>query len=196
MSVPKRVGLYFGSFNPVHVGHLIIANHVVKHHALDEVWLVVTPQNPLKNKASLLPDYQRLQLIKLAIGDNTKLKASDVEFKLPQPNYTITTLAHLTQKFPAIHFSIILGQDNLQSFNKWFQYEHILANYQLIIYPRPNIAPSPFDTHPNVHWVTNAPHMEISATDIRTALKAKQNVAYLVPQAALNYINEMHFYEK
>ncbi len=196
MNVPKRVGLYFGSFNPVHVGHLIIANHVAQHHALDEVWLVVTPQNPLKNKASLLPDYQRLQLIKLAIGDNPKLKASDIEFKLPQPNYTITTLAHLTQKFPTINFSIILGQDNLQSFNKWFQYEHILANYQLIIYPRPNVAPSVFDTHPNVHWVTNAPHMAVSATAIRAALKAKQSVAYLVPQAALNYINEMHFYEK
>ncbi|MEQ1732514.1 MAG: nicotinate (nicotinamide) nucleotide adenylyltransferase [Bacteroidia bacterium] len=196
MSTAKRVGLYFGSFNPVHVGHLIIANHIVQNHNLDEVWLVVTPLNPLKNKASLLPDYQRLQLIQLAIADNTKLKASDVEFKLPQPNYTITTLAHLTQKFPSTQFILILGQDNLQSFNKWKQYEHILANYKLLVYPRPHVPASEFDQHPNVQWIQNVPLMELSATFIRNAIKNKQDVSYLVPQPALNYINEMHFYAK
>jgi nicotinate-nucleotide adenylyltransferase len=196
MNTPKNICLYFGSFNPIHVGHLIIANYVAQYCKLDEVWLVVTPQNPLKNKASLLPDYQRLQLIQLAIDDNPILKVSDVEFKLAQPNYTITTLAHLTQKFPNVTFSILLGQDNLQSFNKWHQYQHILNNYKLLVYPRPNVPASSFDMHPNVHWITGVPHMEISATYIRAAIKAKQSVQYLVPAKALAYINEMHFYAK
>jgi nicotinate-nucleotide adenylyltransferase len=189
-----KIGLFFGSFNPVHTGHMIIANYFLEFTDLKRVWFVVSPQNPLKEKSSLLAQHHRLALMNLAIGDNSKLKASDIEFKLPQPSYTITTLAHLEEKYPKDKFVLILGSDNLESFHKWKNYEQILANYELYVYPRPNHEGGPLKTHPKVRWVT-APLVEISATFLRNALKENKDIRYFIPSAAYDYIKEMHFYE-
>ena len=131
-----NIGLYFGTFNPIHVGHLIIANHLAEHTDLDEVWIVVTPQNPLKQKKSLLADFHRLAMVKEAIDDNRKLKASDVEFKMPRPNYTIHTLTHLIEKYPSNNFALIMGEDNLRGLHRWFNYEQILEKHKIYVYPR------------------------------------------------------------
>src|SRR5690554_7025159 len=140
-----KVGLYFGTFNPIHVGHIIIANYVLENSDLDEVWMVVTPHNPLKKKSSLLEDYHRLQMIHLATETYEKLKPSDIEFKLSQPNYTINTLVHLKEKFPKHQFSLIMGEDNLKSLHKWKNYELILRDYDIYVYPRISEAKIPED---------------------------------------------------
>ena len=132
----KQIGLFFGSFNPIHIGHLIIANHLVEHSAMDELWLVVTPQNPFKEKQSLLDNHLRLEMTNLAIEEYPKLRASNIEFQLPQPNYTVNTLAYLEEKHPQVNFALIMGEDNLKSFHKWKNYEYILANYPIYVYPR------------------------------------------------------------
>ncbi len=131
-----KIGLYFGTFNPIHVGHLIIANHMAEHADLDQVWMVVTPHNPLKKKNTLLDDYHRLQMVHLATEDFPKIKPSDIEFKLSQPNYTVNTLVHLQEKYPNYEFSLIMGEDNLKSFHKWKNYEAILENHEIYVYPR------------------------------------------------------------
>ena len=131
-----KIGLYFGTFNPIHVGHLIIANHMVEHTDLEQIWMVVTPHNPLKQKSTLLDDYHRLHLVRLAIEDYPKLKASDVEFKLPQPNYTVTTLVHLLENYPQHEFSLIMGEDNLKSLHKWKNYDYIIQHHDIYVYPR------------------------------------------------------------
>ena len=132
----KNIGLFFGSFNPIHVGHLIIANHMAQQDLIDEVWLVVSPHNPHKKKASLLPDLNRFYMVNLAIEDNQKLRASNIEFKLPQPSYTVDTLVYIQEKYPEFHFSIIMGEDNMRSFHRWKNYEDIISNYQVFVYPR------------------------------------------------------------
>ncbi|NNE55259.1 MAG: nicotinate-nucleotide adenylyltransferase, partial [Flavobacteriales bacterium] len=132
----KRVGLYFGTFNPIHIGHLIIANYMANHTDLDEVWLVVTPHNPFKDQSALLPDHHRLQMAYLAIKDNMKLQVSDIEFDLPKPNYTINTLESLVEKYPDHKFTLIMGEDNLRSFDRWKRYEDILASFPIKVYPR------------------------------------------------------------
>ena len=132
----KQIGLFFGSFNPIHIGHLIIANHLVEHSAMDELWLVVTPQNPFKEKQSLLDNHLRLEMTNLAIDEYPKLRASNIEFQLPQPNYTVNTLAYLEEKYPHANFALIMGEDNLKSFHKWKNYEYILVNYPIYVYPR------------------------------------------------------------
>ena len=131
-----KIGLYFGTFNPIHIGHMIIANHLAEHTDLDQIWMIVTPHNPLKKKDTLLDDYNRLQMVYLATEDFPKIKPSDIEFKLPQPNYTVNTLAHLQEKYPEHQFSLIMGEDNLKSFHKWKNYEVILRNHELYVYPR------------------------------------------------------------
>ena len=177
-----KIGLYFGSFNPIHIGHLIIANHIAENSNLDQVWMVVTPHNPLKNKQTLLDDYQRLNLVFLATEDYPKIKPSDIEFKLSQPNYTVNTLAHLQDKFPQHEFSLIMGEDNLKSFHKWKNYEFILENHDIYVYPRitaeldinhkeeltkPN---SIHTNNPKIHRI-DAPVVEISSTFIRENIK-------------------------
>jgi nicotinate-nucleotide adenylyltransferase len=137
-----KIGLFFGSFNPVHVGHMVLANYMLEYTDLDKIWFVISPHNPLKKKSSLLDEKHRLQLVNLAIGDNAKIKASDIEFKLPQPSYTVVTLAYLKEKHPEYEFALILGEDNLLSFNKWKNYEEILKHHQLYVYPRPNTVKS------------------------------------------------------
>lgn len=191
----KKIGLYFGSFNPIHVGHLIIANYLVEFSDLDEIWFVVSPHNPLKKKSSLLADYHRLALVRIAIEDNPKFKASDIEFKLSQPSYTAVTLEYLHEKYPSFQFALIMGADSLESLHKWKNYEAILNYYQIYVYPRPNIGETQFDNHPMIHKV-NAPLVEISSSFIREAISHGKNVSYFLTSPVLKYLEEMNFYKK
>ncbi|MGP1479672.1 MAG: nicotinate (nicotinamide) nucleotide adenylyltransferase [Capnocytophaga sp.] len=191
----KQIGLFFGSFNPIHIGHLIIANHLVEHSALDELWLVVTPQNPFKEKQSLLNNHLRLEMVHLAIADYPKLRASDIEFHLPQPNYTIHTLAYLEEKYPKLHFALIMGEDNLKNLHKWKNYEQILSNYPIYVYPRlsEGTVSEALTSHPNIQYV-RAPIVELSATFIREEIKKKQNVRPLLPESVWQHIDKLGLY--
>ena len=193
-----KVGLFFGSFNPIHVGHMVLANYMLSFTDLDRVWFVVSPHNPLKNKSSLLDENQRFQLVNQAIGDNDKLKASNIEFKLTQPSYTINTLTHLQEKYPEYEFALIMGADNLQSFHKWKNYEEILKQYELYIYPRSQSAGEKAELKLNSTMIklVDAPVIEISSTFIRQAIKEKKDVRYFMPEAVWKYVQEMHFYKK
>lgn len=194
-----KVGLFFGSFNPIHVGHMVLANYMLSFTDLDRIWFVVSPHNPLKNKSSLLDEKQRLHLVNLAIGDNNKLKASNIEFKLPQPSYTINTLVHLKEKYPLNEFALILGADNLENFHKWKNYEEILKYHELYVYPRAQSAPSPLEragVRLSKIKLVDAPIIEISSTFIRQAIKEKKDVRYFMPDAVWQYVQEMHFYKK
>lgn len=192
-----KIGLYFGTFNPIHVGHLIIANHIAEYSGLDQVWMVVTPHNPLKKKDTLLDDYQRLHLVFLATEDYPKIKPSDIEFKLSQPNYTVNTLAHLQDKFPQYEFALIIGEDNLKTFNKWKNYETILQNHELYVYPRisSEIENLELKNHSKVH-IIEAPVVEISSTFIRENIKNKKNVRPLLSSKVWEYIDHNNFYKK
>jgi nicotinate-nucleotide adenylyltransferase len=190
-----HIGLFFGSFNPVHIGHMALANYMLSFTDMKQVWFVVSPHNPLKNKNSLLNQNYRLNLVNLAIGDHPNMRASNIEFNLPQPSYTIHTLAHLQEKFPKHQFSLIMGQDNLQSFAKWKNYEEILKRYHLYVYPRPNTEVSEFDNHPHVH-LTKAPLMDISSTFIRQAIIDKKDMRFFMPEKVWQEIDEMSFYKK
>lgn len=190
-----KVGLFFGSFNPIHLGHLVLANYMLEYTDLERIWFVVSPHNPLKKKSTLLDEKQRLRMVDLAIGDNTKLKASNIEFNLPQPSYTIVTLTYLKEKYPQHEFVPIMGADNLESFHKWKNYEEILKHHQLYIYPRPENDGGNLKDHPQIKLV-NAPLMELSSTAIRQAIKEKKDMRYFMPEAVWQYIKEMHFYEK
>lgn len=189
-----QIGLFFGSFNPVHVGHMILANYMATFTDLDQVWFVVSPHNPLKKKESLLDQNQRLHMVNLAIGDNLKLKSSNIEFNLPQPSYTINTLEHLKEKYPTNKFSIIMGEDNLVSFGKWKNYEEILKKHKLYVYPRPNVEICEFHYHKQV-IMTKAPQIDISSTFIRKALNEKKDISSFIPLQAYEYLEEMHFYK-
>lgn len=191
-----KVGLYFGSFNPIHIGHLIIANQLVENSDLDQIWFVVTPHNPFKKKTSLLDNYQRLEMVFLATKDYDKLQPCDIEFNLPQPNYTVNTLIHLKEKHPTHDFSIIMGEDNLKSFHKWKNYEVILEDYQVYVYPRisEGIVETQFTNHPKISRV-DAPIIELSSTMIRNSIKAQKNVKPLLSPEVWRYIDEMGFYE-
>lgn len=190
-----KIGLYFGTFNPIHVGHLTIANHLAEHSDLDQIWFVVTPLSPFKKKSSLLDNYQRLEIVHLATKDYKKLKPSDIEFGLKQPNYTIDTLTYLFEKFPKYDFSLIMGEDNLKSFHKWKNYELILENHHIYVYPRISEGKieTQFDKHPKIHHVA-APIMEISSTFIRKEIKIGNNVRPMLPEHVWKYIDEMNFY--
>ncbi len=190
-----HVGLFFGSFNPVHVGHMVLANYMASFTDIEQVWFVVSPHNPLKQKSSLLDQNQRLHMVNLAIGDNTKFKSSNIEFSLPQPSYTVNTLAHLKEKYPQHRFSLIIGEDNLESFTKWKNYEEILKHHVLYVYPRPNIQSSDLKAHKSV-VMTEAPMMDISSTMIRQAIKDKKDVSCFVPPDVWQYLDEMNFYKK
>lgn len=191
----KQVGLFFGSFNPIHIGHLIIANHLVEHSAMDELWLVVTPQNPFKEKQSLLDNHLRLEMVNLAIEEYPKLRASNIEFQLPQPNYTVNTLAYLEEKFPNVSFALIMGEDNLKSLHKWKNYEYILEHYPIYVYPRISEGEMPDNLvqHPHIKRVT-APIIELSSTFIREEIKARRNVRPLLPEKVWQYIDRTGVY--
>ncbi len=190
----KKIGLFFGTFNPIHIGHLAIANHIAEHSDLNEIWLVVTPHNPFKKKTSLLDNYHRLEMVYLAIEGYDKLKPSDIEFRLPQPNYTTHTLAYLQEKHPNYEFALIMGEDNLNSFHKWKNYQAILEHHQIYVYPRltSNLEQS-MVPETNIHRI-KAPIMEISATFIREEIKNGKNIKPLLPSKVWNYIDEMNFY--
>ncbi|NER17193.1 nicotinate (nicotinamide) nucleotide adenylyltransferase [Spongiivirga citrea] len=191
----KHVGLYFGTFNPIHVGHLAIANHLAEFSELDEVWFVVTPRSPFKQKTSLLDDRQRLDMVFQATKDYPKLKASDIEFSLKQPNYTVDTLAYIQEKYPEYQFALIMGEDNLKSFHKWKNYEVIIENHQLFVYPRISNSKVDlqFNDHPKITHVA-APIMEISSTFIRKSIKEGKNIRPLLPENVWQYVDEMNFY--
>lgn len=190
-----KIGLLFGSFNPIHNGHLIIAEYVAENTELDQVWLVVSPQNPLKKKETLLANHHRLAMVKLAVEDSTKLKVSDIEFKLPVPSYTINTIVHLQEKHPKHSFALIMGADNLEGFTKWKNYEQLLELCELYVYPRPGYDGGALKKNPKTHWV-NAPLMELSATYIRQAIKEGKSIRYMLPEAVYKYLSEMNFYKK
>ncbi|MCV9927745.1 nicotinate (nicotinamide) nucleotide adenylyltransferase [Flavobacterium sp. LS1R49] len=192
-----KIGLYFGTFNPMHVGHLIIANHMAEHTDLDQIWMVVTPHNPLKKKDTLLDDYHRLQMVHLATDNFPKLKPSDIEFKLSQPNYTVNTLIHLEEKYPDYEFSLIMGEDNLKTLNKWKNYEVILQNYDIYVYPRisSEVENLELKNHPKIHLI-DAPIVEISSTFIRNNIKKGKNIQPLLPEKVWEYIDHNNFYKK
>lgn len=189
----KKVGLYFGTFNPIHVGHCIIAQYMLEHTDLDELWFVVTPHNPHKKKSSLLDDRQRLHMVNLAIGEHYKLRVSDIEFSLPQPSYTAFTLAHLSEKHPEYQFNLIMGADNLQSFPRWKNHEAILAQAELYVYPRIGADGGDLREHPRVH-LTEAPIIEIAATDIRKAIQSGKDVSFMLPPRVWEYIDQELIY--
>lgn len=187
-----RIGLYFGSFNPVHHGHLIIANHIAENCALDKVWFVVSPQNPLKESKSLLNEYHRLHLVSLAIKDSPKLRVSDIEFRLPKPSYTIDTLTYLLEQFPQKTFSIIMGSDSFQNIHRWKNYELLIKNYPIIVYQRPAFEIK--ETHGANLEIVKAPMLDISSTYLREQIKNKKSIRYLTPDLVCDYITESRYY--
>ena len=191
-----KVGLFFGTFNPIHIGHLIIANYMAEFSDLDEVWFVVTPQSPFKQKASMLSNHHRLAIANIAVENYPKLKTSDIEFNLQQPNYTVNTLAYIEEKFPANQFCLIMGEDNLKGFHKWKNYETILQNYELYVYPRISDGKTEhqFSNHNKIHKV-NAPIVQISSTFIRKSIKEGKDIRPMLPSNVWEYIDEMNFYK-
>jgi nicotinate-nucleotide adenylyltransferase len=189
-----HIGLFFGSFNPVHTGHLIIANHVVAHTDVDKVWFVVSPHNPLKDSHSLLNEYDRLYLVNLAIQDNPKFRASNVEFSLPKPSYTIDTLTYLTEKFPLEKFSIIMGADGFQNLRRWKNFERLVAQYSIIVYNREGFTIE--EKYGADVTILNSPLLQISSTFIRTQVKEKRSIKYLVPETVESYIETNKYYAK
>ncbi|NRD19020.1 nicotinate-nucleotide adenylyltransferase [Winogradskyella eckloniae] len=190
-----KIGLYFGTFNPIHVGHLTIANHLAEHSDLDQIWFVVTPLSPFKKKSSLLDNYHRLEMVYQATQTYDKLKPSAIEFGLKQPNYTIDTLTYLLEKYPDHDFSLIMGEDNLKGFHKWKNYELILENHNIYVYPRISEGQidTQFHTHPKIIKV-DAPIMEISSTFIRNEIKDGKNIRPLLSENVWQFIDEMNFY--
>ena len=190
-----KTGLFFGSFNPVHVGHMIIANHMIQYTDLKEIWMVVSPHNPLKSKASLAKDSDRLHLVQLAIDDNPHIKASNIEFSLPVPSYTIDTLIHLQEKYPKREFCLIMGGDNVESLPKWKNYELLLQNYDIYVYERPGYNTTLAEDNPRIKIVKDVPMMDISATFIRNAIRDKKSIQYLVPEKVFDYLDGSQMYK-
>lgn len=204
---PIKTGLYFGTFNPIHLGHLVIANHMATHADLDEVWLVVTPLNPQKNPSELIDQNHRLQMVRLAVSDNEKLQESDVEFGLPQPNYTAQTMRKLRDEHPDRAFSVIIGEDNFNNLHGWKDHLELISNHAILVYPRRHMDPSESPTvspdtlatavprdHPNIIWC-NAPMISISSTYLRRTILDHKDIRYLLPDKVLNYISNNHLYE-
>ncbi|WP_312082554.1 nicotinate (nicotinamide) nucleotide adenylyltransferase [Epilithonimonas hominis] len=197
----KKIGLFFGSFNPIHIGHLILANYILEHSDMQELWFVVSPQNPFKDKKSLLKDHNRLDMVQLAIKNYPKMRASNVEFSLPTPSYTIDTLTYLQEKHPDYSFSLIMGEDNLKSLHKWKNYELLLKNHQIIVYPRilgedisTPLNVTELKNHHNIHKI-DAPIIELSATEIRDMIKSGKNVRPMLPPEVFEYLDGSSFYK-
>lgn len=191
-----KIGLFFGSFNPIHTGHLILANEVLNAAQLDQIWFVVSPQNPFKQKDTLLADYHRLNLVKIAIDDNPTFRAIDIEFKLPKPNYTAITLGHLSETYPTHTFYLIMGEDNLHSLHKWYNAKYIEEHIQIIVYPRDSSISEVNTTAKQVLFLDQMPRLNLSASEIRQKIKSNQSIRYLVTDPVLNYIEEMGFYKQ
>lgn len=197
----SKIGLFFGSFNPIHIGHTAIAGYMKEFTDLDQVWFVVSPQNPLKKKDTLLPDRHRLYLVELAIGDNDDLKPSDIEFDHSAPSYTIDTMAFLTEKYPQHKFVLLMGEDNLYTLHKWKNAAELVSRFPLYVYPRPDADKKKNNlleeilVKATIRWI-KAPLMDISGTFIRNGIKRGKNMSYYLHPAVWKYITEMHFYEK
>ena len=189
-----KIGLFFGSFNPIHIGHLAIANYMVEYSDLNEIWFVISPHNPLKKKKTLLNEYDRLKMVELAVGKDLRIKPSDIEFNMPKPSYTIDTLTYLSERNPRHEFVLIAGTDNFQSFHKWKNYETLLSDYILYIYPRPGYTLGEYENHPNIKTV-NAPLMEISSSFIRSAIQENKDIRYFLPGEVYDYIIKMNLYK-
>ena len=193
----KKIGLFFGSFNPIHIGHLILANYILENSDMDELWFVVSPQNPFKDKKSLLTDHNRLDMVQLAVKNYPKMRASNVEFSLPKPSYTIDTLTYLKEKYPNYSFALIMGEDNLDSLPKWKNAEKLMSDYQIIVYPRTfegEKKDSEYLQHENISTV-NAPIIELSATEIRNMIKEGKNVRPMLPPEVFEYLDGSSFYK-
>lgn len=193
-AIKKEIGLFFGSFNPIHIGHLILANYMVEYTSMDKLWFVVSPQNPFKERKTLLPEIHRYAIVDRAIEEDDRFEVSNIEFGLPKPSYTVDTIAYLSEKYPNYKFSLIMGQDNLEHIHKWKNSEYLIENYQVYVYPRPNCKSVNLQS-PNIHLL-DAPMIEISASFIRNAIKDKKNVSWYLPRGASKYIDEMGFYQK
>jgi nicotinate-nucleotide adenylyltransferase len=198
----KNIGLFFGTFNPIHVGHLILANFMAQQPEIDQVWMVVTPRNPFKEKDTLLADIHRLALVREAVDENPLLQASNIEFDLPQPNYTVDTLIHLVEEHPENNFTLIMGEDNLRSFHKWKNYEVILENHDILVYPRVYTESEKLETsvqakkmaaHPKIKLV-DAPLMKVSSSVIRKMIAEGKDVQYILTPEVFKYVDEMNFY--
>ena len=189
-----KIGLFFGSYNPIHCGHLVIAQYMAEFTDLNQVWMVVSPHNPHKPAGSLLQDHHRFEMVRIAIGDYRKLKASKIEFKLPKPSYTVTTLAHLHEQHPEHEFVLIMGSDNLETFKKWKSWETIIEHHQIYIYPRPGSDGGELKDHPQIRFF-DAPLMQLSSTFIRKAIHDKKDVRYMLPESVFQYMDEMNFYK-
>ncbi|WP_417430809.1 nicotinate (nicotinamide) nucleotide adenylyltransferase [Halpernia sp.] len=192
----KKIGLFFGSFNPIHIGHLILANYILENTDMDELWFVVSPQNPFKEKKSLLKDYHRLDMVQIALKNYPKMRASNVEFSLPTPAYTIDTLTYLKEKYPKNSFSLIMGEDNLKSLPKWKNFEILIKNYQILIYPRisENKTEEITWNQENIHKIS-APIIELSATEIRSMIKEGKNVRPMLPPEVFDFLDGSNFYK-
>lgn len=193
----KKIGLFFGSFNPIHIGHLILANYILENSDMDELWFVVSPQNPFKDKKSLLTEHNRLDMVQLAVKNYPKMRASNVEFSLPKPSYTIDTLTYLKEKYPNYSFALIMGEDNLDSLPKWKNAEKLMSDYQIIVYPRTfegEKKDSEYLQHENISMV-NAPIIELSATEIRNMIKEGKNVRPMLPPEVFEYLDGSSFYK-
>ena len=188
-----RIGLYFGSFNPIHSGHLIIANHILNETVLEKIWFIVSPQNPFKTNSSLLNEYDRLHLLKLATEDDSRIKVSDIEFALPKPSYTSVTLSHLQERYPEHEFSIIMGSDSFQNLHKWKNFEFIIKNYAIYVYERAGFN---VDNHIKARLtIVEAPLLQISATQIRHLLHEGKSIRYMVPEKVREEIEKGHYYK-
>jgi len=187
--------LFFGSFNPIHIGHLILANYIIEFTSINELWFVVSPQNPFKTNHSLLPEIHRLAIVDRSIQNDYRFKVSNIEFKLPKPSYTSDTLTHLVEKYPDYKFSLLMGEDNLTNLHKWKNAEFLVDNYDIYVYPRPGAKPGKYEGASRIH-VLDAPLIEISASFIRNAIREKKDVSWFLPPEGLKYIEEMGFYKK
>jgi len=189
----SKTGLFFGSFNPIHNGHLMIASYMVEYTDLEQIWFVVSPHNPLKEKSTLLADHHRLAMVNLAIEEDPRFRSSNIEFKLPQPSYTIDTLTYLSEKFPQKEFVMIAGTDIFPSFHKWKNYEELLKQYRFYIYPRPGSEKGSYDGHPALTFV-DAPLITLSSSFIRQGIKEGRDMRHFMPYRVWKYVQEMHFY--
>ena len=195
ISSNKKTGLYFGSFNPIHTGHMIIASYMVEFTDLDDIWLVISPHNPLKEKKALLADHHRMALANIALEDEPRMRTTNIEFKMPQPSYTIDTLTRLEEKHPKREFILIAGSDIFPTFHKWKNHTRLLEKCKIYVYNRPGYSLGQYADHPSIR-LFNAPLMEISSSFIRKSIREGKDMRYFLPDRVYNYIREMHFYEK
>lgn len=195
-NIRLKVGLYFGSYNPIHIGHLVIANYMVEYTGIDQLWFVVSPQNPHKKKINLLDDYQRLEMVHRAVEGDDRFRVSNIEFNMPKPSYTVDTLAYLKDQYPNYDFVILMGADNLENFHKWKNYEILIKDFGVLVYPRPGFDRSKVKTHKNITIAEGAPLMEISSSFIRQAIQAGKDVRHFLPANTREYLDEMNFYRK